>query len=182
MLTQGSVAAHLQLKLAGRAAEALLCGDMSSGSGAGAQSDLAQATQLALEAEANFGFGPQIAWHSLGRPLTLMPAEICRRVEERLQRAAAEVRELLASHAPSLEKIAAELLAARDLSATDLARLLAAIPGRAGNVISERVTASPSASARAPAGHQSLENGPPGLNGPSASRIRTNSSGVMFII
>lgn len=133
MLTQGSVAAHLQLKLAGRAAEALLCGDMSSGSGAGAQSDLAQATQLALEAEANFGFGPQIAWHSLGRPLTLMPAEICRRVEERLQRAAAEVRELLASHAPSLEKIAAELLAARDLSAPDLARLLAAIPGRAGN-------------------------------------------------
>ena len=131
MLTRATVPLHLQLKLAGRAAEAILCGDISSGSGGSADSDLGQATQLALEAEANFGFGPLLTWHALDRPLTHMPLDMRARVEERLQHAARDVRSLLETHRMDLQRIAAALLAARDLDAADLARLLdtAAQPG-----------------------------------------------------
>ena len=127
MLTHATIPLHLQMKLAGRAAEALLCGDISSGGGAGANSDLAQATQLALEAEANFGFGPLLAWHALDRPLVDMPPDVRARVEKRLQHAERDVRSLLDPHRTDLRRIATALAAARDLDAADLERLLESV-------------------------------------------------------
>lgn len=47
----------LAFTLAGRAAEVLILGDAGMGSGGTDHSDLAQATQLALDAETNLGFG-----------------------------------------------------------------------------------------------------------------------------
>jgi cell division protease FtsH len=122
--TQTSIPAHLQLLLAGRVAEALLFNAVSHGGGAGPDSDLAQATQLAMAAEAQFGFGPLLAWHRQDQPLTHLPLDVRGRVEARLKQAQSDVTALLAAYQPDLQRVAEELLAARELGAADLARLL----------------------------------------------------------
>ena len=123
--TQATVPVLLQMKLAGRVAERLFFDDVSSGGGVGQASDLAQATQMALQAEANFGFGPSLTWHTLDRPLTLMPLDVRGRVEARLQEAQADVMHLLDPHRLELERIAMALLERRELNAADLDDLLA---------------------------------------------------------
>ena len=61
-LTRDSLRAFQCAGLSGRAAEEVVLGDISSGGGTGATSDLAQATKLALEAECGLGFGPTLTW------------------------------------------------------------------------------------------------------------------------
>lgn len=56
-LTLSEIEAQLALMLAGRAAEEIIIGEASAGAGGGAESDLAQATQLALQLELRTGLG-----------------------------------------------------------------------------------------------------------------------------
>jgi ATP-dependent Zn protease len=127
VITQATVPVLMQMQLAGRVAERLFFDDVSSGGGAGQVSDLAQATQMALQAEANFGFGPSLAWHTIDRPLTLMPLDVRGRIEARLQEAQADVTHLLNAHRLELERIAMALLERRELYAADLDDLLSGI-------------------------------------------------------
>jgi cell division protease FtsH len=124
MLSPSSIPSQIQVRLAGRVAEGLLCREISTGGGAGAESDLARATQLAVEAEVNFGFGPTLTWYALDRPLTHLPPDIQGRVEARLQEAHRDITALLDMHRTDLQRIATALLAERDLDANALARLL----------------------------------------------------------
>jgi len=127
MLSDTALTLQLQLKLAGRAAEAILCREISSGSGSSADSDLAQATQLACEAEANFGFGPTLSWYPLDVPLAHIPLNVRERIEARLQQAERNVRSLLHMHQTDLQRIATALRTERDLDAEALAHLLDAV-------------------------------------------------------
>lgn len=130
LLTQATIPARLQMQLAGRAAEALFFEAVSSGGGGGDESDLARATQLALMAEACFGFGPTLAWYPAEQPLMHMPRDLRNRVEARLGQAQTEVMALLADFRPELRRLAEALHAARELEAAALERLLAPVPKR----------------------------------------------------
>lgn len=55
--TTGRIDNHLAAMLAGHAAELVILGDVSAGSGGPADSDLGQATRLAAMAEASLGLG-----------------------------------------------------------------------------------------------------------------------------
>jgi ATP-dependent Zn protease len=122
---RGLVCAHL----AGRAAEEVVLGDVSSGSGGGHSSDLALATRLALSAEIAFGFGPSLSWFSADTPLALLPIEMRERVETELQQAFREALDLLSGYRIALDRIASELEARRELDEPGIAALLAeAVP------------------------------------------------------
>lgn len=105
------VESHITLALAGRAAEQLLLGDMSIGSGNGPQSDLAKATQFAQLLETNFGFGSFGAvfigdsiFDSLPRYPGLLEA-----VKARLDAAQLQATSILSRRREQLEKLAGEL-------------------------------------------------------------------------
>lgn len=131
LLSRASVRAWLRTHLAGRAAEEVVFGEISSGAGGGEDSDLAKATRLALEAEGALGFGLTLSWLPSDLPLYLMPAALRDRVEAALQEAAADATARLTGHRSALERIARTLLDRRELDGPALAALLAdAVPGR----------------------------------------------------
>lgn len=111
--------------LAGRAAEALFFGDISSGGGEGMGSDLAQATELATRFEAEFGFGETLAWIPRDTPVPLLPENLRKRVEAALQDANRSVHGLLEGRQDLIRHVATALLERRELDADEIATLLA---------------------------------------------------------
>lgn len=109
--------------LAGRAAEALVFGDISSGGGEGMGSDLAQATELAIRFEAGFGFGKTLAWIPPDTPIPLLPENLRNRVEAALQDANRTVHGLLERHQELIQHVATALLGRRELDADAIAML-----------------------------------------------------------
>jgi len=109
--------------LAGRAAEAIFFGDISSGGGEGIGSDLAQATELATRFEANFGFGETLAWIPADTPVPLLPEAVRQRVEAALQDAHRTVHELLEGQQDLIQRVATALSERRDLDADEIAAL-----------------------------------------------------------
>lgn len=114
--------------LAGRAAEEVLLGDVSSGSGAGPSSDLAQATRLAMEAECALGFGPTLTWVPPETPHSLLPEAMRQRIEASLQAAQTEARAAMDRHRTAVERVAGALSERRELNAGQIADLLSGIP------------------------------------------------------
>lgn len=111
--------------LAGRAAEALVFGDISSGSGDGMGSDLAQATELATRFEAGFGFGETLAWIPPDTAVPLLPEAIRKRVEAALQDANRTVHALLEREQDLIRHVATALSERRELDADEIVALLA---------------------------------------------------------
>jgi len=109
--------------LAGRAAEALFFGDISSGGGEGMGSDLAQATELAIRFEAGFGFGETLAWIPPDTPIPLLPENLRNRVEAALQDANRSVHALLEGRQDLIRHVATALLERRELDADAIAML-----------------------------------------------------------
>lgn len=68
VLTRRPLRRHLRALLAGRAAEAELLGESSSGAGGPEGSDLAMATAVAAKAVASWGFGGSLVWHPIDHP------------------------------------------------------------------------------------------------------------------
>ena len=126
--TRASIWGYQCAVLAGRAAEEALLGDISSGGGTGVSSDLAQATQLAMEAECGLGFGPTLTWVPPETPYSLLPEPMRQRIEASLQAAQTEARAAMDRHRPSIERIAAVLSKRRELDAAEIADLLSGIP------------------------------------------------------
>lgn len=132
-LTRDSLRAFQCAVLSGRAAEEVVLGDISSGGGTGANSDLAQATKLALEAECGLGFGPTLTWVPPETPYSLIPEPMRQRIEASLQAAQTEARAAMDRHRPSIERIAAVLSERRELDTAQITELLTGIqvePGR----------------------------------------------------
>ena len=111
--------------LAGRAAEALVFGDISSGSGDGMGSDLAQATELATRFEAGFGFGETLTWIPPDTPAPLLPEAIRKRVEAALQDANRTVHALLEGEQDLIRHVATALSERRELDVDEIVALLA---------------------------------------------------------
>jgi cell division protease FtsH len=126
--TRESIRAYQCAVLAGRVAEEVLLGDISSGGGTGATSDLAQATKLAMEAECGLGFGPTLTWVPPETPYSLLPEAMRQRIEASLQAAQTEARAAMDRHRSAVERVAGALSERRELDAGQIAELLSGIP------------------------------------------------------
>ncbi|WP_281966964.1 AAA family ATPase [Roseovarius nanhaiticus] len=122
ILTPELAQARLQVLLAGRAAEIHLCGTPTSGAGLGPESDLAQATDLALATELRWGFGESgLTWHgATAFCLDAAPQQVRERVETLLRTAHEKALALIEENTETLSRIADRLIEARELDGPDL--------------------------------------------------------------
>ena len=132
ILTEARGRDMLCLHLAGRAAEEVILGSISLGSGGSAGSDLATATELALALETRVGRGS--AWPLLYRDETTIPAllfvepGLADRVSARLDEAFDRARRLVAEHKDVLLALANALVERGTLEGQEIAALVAAAP------------------------------------------------------
>ncbi|WP_281982691.1 AAA family ATPase [Thalassorhabdomicrobium marinisediminis] len=112
--------------MAGRAAEQLLIGDISSGSGSGQQSDLELATALLVAQEYQWGLGESSLvytpmatsqWHGLSETRRQV-------INHHLKAAEAQARKLLAEHKDTLVRVTEALLKERELDKVSIVELL----------------------------------------------------------
>lgn len=126
--TEDSIHARIRTLLAGRCAEILTFGDAASGAGAGPDSDLAQATALALDCETLFGMGAYGLVFTPFQSAAHAPAWLQQHLRKTLKAAANEVTNLLRMHRTSLNSLARQLLKTRELDAPALSMLLNSLP------------------------------------------------------
>ena len=130
ILTEARALDTLCLHLAGRAAEEVILGSISLGSGGSAGSDLAIATDLALALETRVGRGS--LWPLLYRDATTIPAllfvepGLADRVNARLDEAFERARRLVAEHRDELLALADALVQRGTLEGPEIAALMAA--------------------------------------------------------
>jgi ATP-dependent Zn protease len=122
MLTPKTARERLHILLAGRAAEICIFGDPSSGAGSGAESDLAQATNLALAIERQWGFGESgLTWDSVtAHEIWRLPQKERRRVELHLQEASSSALALVTENKAQVVDLAKHLLRVREMSTRDI--------------------------------------------------------------
>jgi cell division protease FtsH len=122
IVTRARALAELRTLLAGRAAEEVFCHAPSTGAGAGADSDLAQATRLASAMELEYGLGDGgLIWHPALPPGLRAPHWLPAKVQHLLSEAAAEARALITTHRALVEALAAALQRHRCLERETLA-------------------------------------------------------------
>ncbi|NBZ89637.1 AAA family ATPase [Stagnihabitans tardus] len=129
-MTADELEAALTFKLAGRAAERLIYGNASAGSGGSADSDLAQATELAVAMEAAYGQGQALVW--LGSPETALrhlryDRQLQHRVDLRLKAAEVRALRLLQANRDIALAVAKMLLEVQHISGPPLSQILAAV-------------------------------------------------------
>ena len=116
---------ELTVMMAGRAAERLVLGDVTAGSGGDETSDLAQATRLAVAIEAQLGLGEMgPVWYGEADTLLLRSPQLFSRVRARVEAAEAQALEALRPHVGSLRALAARLVVERELSGEELRQAL----------------------------------------------------------
>ena len=130
ILTEARALDLLCLHLAGRAAEEVMLGSISLGSGGSAASDIATATELALALETRLGSGS--AWPLLYRDETTIPAllfvepGLADRVSARLDEAFDRARGLVSDHKDELLALANALVRRGALEGSEIDALVAA--------------------------------------------------------
>ena len=132
--TRESVHGTLLELLAGRAAEDVLLGGYSGGSGGMANSDLAMATCLSVALETALGLGSiGPVWmglpnaESVGPMLALRPA-LTARVQAHLEAVHAEAAAMVREHVAAVSAVADALVAARSLTGAEIVELVARHP------------------------------------------------------
>jgi cell division protease FtsH len=118
----------LAFTLAGRASEVLILGSAGMGSGGTDQSDLAQATQLALDAETSLGFGkhhPLLYRRVQDQSLMLsQDHQLAQQVHMRLEAAEVMANDLLNQNRDVLLELAKRLAAEKVLDGDEVHELL----------------------------------------------------------
>lgn len=118
----------LACTLAGHAAELLIFGDATIGSGGNDQSDLARATKLALDAETSLGLGkilPLLYRQTNDQtPILLHDRQLAQHVHTRLEAAEDMAGELLLQHQNELLILANRLAIAKTLDGDEVSKLL----------------------------------------------------------
>ncbi|MEM7710961.1 MAG: hypothetical protein AAF264_09505, partial [Pseudomonadota bacterium] len=133
LLTSDDVDTRLTALLAGRAAEAVIRGDVSHGAGLGPGSDLDRATDLVLRAETEWGLDRTLLHTPVPRDRRHdLPPGLRRRIEQRLAAADRRAREIVDRHRPHISRIAHALLEERDLDPARLADLTATLRALGG--------------------------------------------------
>lgn len=119
---------RLAILFAGRAAEISFLGSVSSGAGISEQSDLAQATHLAVQAESQFGLSNE---HLIWRPVSvetlpelLKDGDLANRVQLRLRSADRLAEKIVSENANMVEGVAKALVEKRHLNRLELEQLL----------------------------------------------------------
>ena len=127
---RAAIEAQLAISMAGRAAERLLLGQVSAGSGGDPCSDLATATRLATALEASWGLGSTLIWQG---PIEGIEARLRddtglrARVETHLRNAETRASKILTAHRALLDEMASALETAGVLSGPELAAFLARV-------------------------------------------------------
>lgn len=121
------VEAHLAINLAGRAAEQLIFGRITTGAGGAPESDLAKATRLATALEISWGLGESLIWLGPvdgGEGHLRNDRSLRARVETHLRNAEARATRILTANRKLLAEMSATLEATGVLSGPALAALL----------------------------------------------------------
>ena len=119
---------EIAVLLAGRAAEHLILGAVSAGSGGGPDSDLARATRMALSIDTTSGLGAEgPVWLDTPDALLLREPATHARVRARIEAAEARARTILARNRALLEGMAEALWTARELDQEAAALWLARV-------------------------------------------------------
>lgn len=148
----GLIADHTDLLaelMAGRSAERLILGTVSSGAGSSEDSDLALATRIALAIETRFGPGAEGPLWLCESADWLHDKAIRARLRERIETAEAEATRILIPHHALLEDMAEALATRRELSGKDAAHWLEQVRMGEG-VASAPSPADPAASSTVP--------------------------------
>ncbi|RAU22180.1 ATP-dependent Zn protease [Paramagnetospirillum kuznetsovii] len=131
LATSADIDQLLITTLAGRAAEELVLGQVSSGSGGGPDSDLARATMLATTAITALGLGGQSVpiWSGIPTPdsldlLLIRRPDISLQVEDRIRRAYAAAMDRLTTNRTTLDLIVERLLEIETMSGEELAAII----------------------------------------------------------
>ena len=118
----------LAFTLAGRAAEVLILGDAGMGSGGTDNSDLAQATHLALDAETSLGFGKHhpLLYRRIQDQSVLLTSDrqLAQRVHMRLEAAEAIANDLLNRNKDILLKLSNSLVTEKVLDGDEVQNLI----------------------------------------------------------
>ncbi|KAB2913055.1 MAG: AAA family ATPase [Hyphomicrobiaceae bacterium] len=142
-ITRKVVDNRMAVALAGRAAEEVILGEVSAGSGGGQGSDLAIATALAIRSAASWGLGLSCSenlLHSEGPPeqiLALRP-ELAQQVHAMLQAAYNRAVALVEAHRGAIGAIAVALVERRALTHEEIAAFLSAPAGDAARSVKRR--------------------------------------------
>lgn len=118
----------LVMFMAGRAAEQIVVGSVSAGSGGAEDSDLARATKLALAIERSLGFGAvqPLLYRNDRNPTTVLDsnADLSARIHARLEKALARASEILADSRDRLDRLTAALFKDQALDGVAVRRIL----------------------------------------------------------
>lgn len=128
ILTPDRIGSLIRGDLGGHAAEEVVFGAACNGSGGGDASDLARATRRAVQAELTFGFGETLSWQPVTSDLQRLSQRQRARIEQQLQQALSEARQVLQTHRADLDRIAEALLSERELDQDRIAALLRDVP------------------------------------------------------
>lgn len=122
ILTPCKARERLLVLLAGRAAEICVLGAPSSGAGVGENSDLAQATSVAMYIERQWGLGETgLLWDGeAATNIWSIPGYVRRRAEQHLMEAERNALALIKEHKAQLIALAKHLLRVREMTAHDL--------------------------------------------------------------
>lgn len=131
LATSDDIDQMLVMLLAGRAAEEVILGTVSSGAGGGAESDLAKATLMATSAITALGLGSASTPMWSGMPtaesidlLHIRRPDIARQVEDRLDRAYAVAKGLISANADAVLRIVDRLIEVETMTGEEVAALL----------------------------------------------------------
>ncbi|WJS84183.1 AAA family ATPase [Paracoccus sp. TOH] len=143
----GLIADHTDLMaelMAGRAAERLVFGTVSSGAGGPEDSDLALATRIALAIETRFGLGAEGSlW--LGETTDWLHDKATReRLRARIEAAETQALAILTPHRALLEDMAQTLATSRELSGNDVAEWLDQVRTNEGEAAAPEPESAPS--------------------------------------
>ena len=128
VLTQKRIFSQIRVDLGGYAAEQVVFGAPCNGSGGDIESDLARATFRAQQAELSYGFGETLSWQPTTTDIERLSARQRARIEQQLQQALKETKQVLQTHRADLERIAEVLIRERELDRDRIAELLRGIP------------------------------------------------------
>ncbi|MGR3503938.1 AAA family ATPase [Pseudaestuariivita sp.] len=116
---------ELAMRFGGRAAELVILGTFSTGSGGSEHSDLGGATDLAIDLEQKYGFGPSLLYSQVAPgDRHRMPDELRDRVERRLREAEECAISVVEANRDLVERVADALIEHRELDGDELLRLL----------------------------------------------------------
>ena len=132
LYTRDTALAELRMLLAGRAAEEVFLGEVSSGSGCGPESDLAQATRIARRMETEWGMGDAGLISHTEMPVSMQNLPWLRvKLDHLLKTAERQARAIVATHRNTVEALADALLEVREMKGEALAGWVAHIRAQA---------------------------------------------------